>query len=107
MDHLTCDRCGKGLLLDEDVRYEVRIQVKSAYDPLELTADEIARDHAAEMRALLEKMKSMDAGDLEDQVHKEFELDLCAACQRDYIRDPLARKISPPHVSGPGPTETP
>ena len=43
MDHLTCDRCGNGLLLDAPVRYEVRIEVKSAYDPLELTREDLDR----------------------------------------------------------------
>ena len=32
MDKLTCDLCGQGLLLDSAVRYEVKIEVKAAYD---------------------------------------------------------------------------
>jgi hypothetical protein len=91
MDRLTCDRCGKPLLVGEAVRYEARIQVYAAYDPLELTADDLARDHQAEIRALLDRMRDMDPQELEDSVFKEFRLDLCMACQRRFLRDPLGR----------------
>jgi hypothetical protein len=33
MNHSTCDGCGGELLTDSEVRYEVRIEVKAAYDP--------------------------------------------------------------------------
>ena len=91
MDGLTCDSCGKALLVAEPVRYEARIQVYAAYDPLEVTPDDLARDHRAEIRALLARMDDMDPRDLEDAVHKEFRFDLCMACQRRYIHDPLHR----------------
>ena len=89
MDHMTCDLCGKPLLAEEPVRYEVRIQVYAAYAPLELTADDLTQDHRAEIRALLERLGSMDPQEVEDSVHKEFLFDLCMACQRRYLRDPL------------------
>jgi len=91
MDGLTCDLCGKALLVDEPVRYEARIQVAAAYDPLELTADDLRRDHRAEIRALIARMADMDPQELEDAIHKEFRFDLCMACQRRYIRNPLGR----------------
>jgi len=34
MGHRTCDQCGQELLKDIPVRYEVKIEVKAAYDPL-------------------------------------------------------------------------
>ena len=40
MEGITCDRCGKSLLIDESVRYEVKIVVQAAYDPMELTAED-------------------------------------------------------------------
>ncbi len=91
MDGLSCDLCGKALLADEPVRYEARIEVYAAYDPLELTPDDLARNHGAEIRALLARMADMDPQALEDAVHKEFRFDLCMACQRRYLRDPLCR----------------
>jgi len=91
MDGLTCDLCAKALLAGEPVRYEARIQVVAAYDPLEIAPDDLARDLRAEIRDLLARMEDMDPQDLEDSVHKEFRFDLCMACQRRYIRDPLRR----------------
>jgi len=55
MDRLTCDRCGSGLLLDAPVRYEVRIEVKSAYDPLELTEEDLAKA-AEELKRAIERL---------------------------------------------------
>jgi hypothetical protein len=99
MDGLTCDLCGKPLLVCEPVRYEARIQVYAAYDPLELTPDDLAGDHRAQMRALIAQMADMDPGELEDSVYKELRFDLCMACQRRYLRDPLGRG-APPAAEG-------
>lgn len=95
MDGLTCDLCGKALLVDEPVRYEARIQVYAAYDPLELTPDDLAQDHRAAIRALVAQMSDMDPQQLEDAVYKELRFDLCMACQRRYLRHPLPRAGQP------------
>mgnify|MGYP001576762984 CR=1 FL=1 len=98
MDHLTCDRCGRGLYHDVDVRYEVRIEIKSAYDVMEITKEDLERDFASEMEALVRQASGMSEEELQDQVYKVFSFDLCATCQREYLRDPLGR--TPPR---PGP----
>jgi hypothetical protein len=90
-EHLTCDLCDKALLVDEDARYEVRIQVYAAYDPLELTPDDLAQDTADQIRRLVAQLEGMDPQEVEDSVYKEFLFDLCPDCQRRYIRDPLPR----------------
>ncbi|MHC4606216.1 MAG: hypothetical protein ACYTAF_04710 [Planctomycetota bacterium] len=92
MHGISCDRCGKGLLIDEEVRYEVRIEVKAAHDPMELTEEDLARDHEAEMARLLEKMKDLTEQEAQDQVYREFRFDLCPPCQKEYLRDPLPKK---------------
>lgn len=99
MDHLTCDLCNKPLLADEAVRYEVRIQVYAAYDPLELTPDDLADDRRAEIHALLDKLKRMDPQEVEDSVYKEFRFDLCMACQRRYLRSPLPQPEAQPQAN--------
>ena len=43
MNGISCDRCDKSLLVDEDVRYEVRIVVQAAYDPMEITREDLER----------------------------------------------------------------
>lgn len=89
MYHFVCDMCGKGLLLDEDVRYEVNIEVKSAYDPMEITRDDLKRDFQNELLNLLGQLKLRNQQELEDEVYKSFKFDLCLACQKKYIRNPL------------------
>ena len=88
MDHLTCDRCGNGLLLDAPVRYEVRIEVKSAYDPLELTNEDLAKA-GDELHRTLDQLKNVTADQAQDEVYREFRFDLCATCQAQYLKSPL------------------
>jgi hypothetical protein len=89
MIHFTCDLCGKTLLADEDTRYVVKIEVYAAYDPMEITGDDLAEDRSDEMQGLLEEMEGMDAEDLEDGVFKTFRYDLCPECHEAYLKDPL------------------
>jgi hypothetical protein len=88
MDRLTCDRCGNGLLLDAPVRYEVRIEVKSAYDPLELSDEDLARAGEA-LKQAMEQVRRLGAQEAMDEVYKEFRFDLCRTCQKLYIQAPL------------------
>jgi len=91
VDNVTCDMCGKMLLEDENTRYIVRIEVFAAYDTMELTTDQVGRDPSEEMARLLDVMECMDPQELEDQVYKSFRFDLCPACQRKYLANPLPR----------------
>jgi hypothetical protein len=88
MDRLTCDRCGGGLLLDAPVRYEVRIEVKSAYDPLELTDEDLAKA-ADELKKTVQFLKNYSADQAQDEVYREFRFDLCATCQKLFLKAPL------------------
>lgn len=92
MDRLTCDRCGQGLLLDSPVRYEIRIEVKSAYDPLEITEEDLARAEE-ELRDVLEKLQGYSAERAQDEVYREFRFDLCATCQRVFLTAPLGSPL--------------
>ena len=89
MDGISCDRCGKGLLIDEPVRYQLLIRVQAAYDPMEITADDLARDLDAEMKVTLEKLKSLTPDAAQDQVARDFRFDLCMTCQKEYLKSPL------------------
>jgi len=88
MDRLTCDRCGNGLLLDAPVRYEVRIEVKSAYDPMELTGEDLEKA-AGELKRTVEFLQNYSAEKAQDEVYREFRFDLCATCQKQYLQAPL------------------
>lgn len=88
MDRLTCDRCGAGLLLDAPVRYEVRIEVKSAYDPLEITTEDLA-DASKKLREAVDAVRGLTAEEAMDEVYREFRFDLCRTCQKQFIKAPL------------------
>ena len=92
---LTCDRYGKTLLLHESVRYKVRIEVFAAYDPMEITSDDLKRDHRAEIRRLLDRVAELDTEAAQDSVYRAMDFDLCLACQKEYLRDPLGKTGSP------------
>lgn len=83
-----CDGCGKELR-QGDLRYTLKIDVKAAYDELEIGLADLVRSHRNEMLALIERLKDKDPKEIEETVYKGFQLDLCPACQRVYIRDPL------------------
>jgi len=91
MADFCCDMCGKPLLVDSDVRYVARIEVFAAYDPMELTAADLERDHLDEIRELAQELSKVEPQDLEDQVYKSFLFDLCPACQKKYLKDPLPK----------------
>ncbi len=96
MSDLACDRCGRSLLAFEDVRYKLEMRVYAAYDPLELTRKELEEgDHAAEIKRLIELAEKRDAEELENEVFKVFNFDLCLRCQREFLKDPLPRRSSP------------
>ncbi len=91
MDGISCDRCGLGLLINEPVRYQVLIRVQAAYDPMEITADDLARDLEAEMKAVLERLRSVSPEAAQDEVFRELRFDLCMKCQKEYLKAPLPR----------------
>ena len=91
MNGLSCDLCGKTLLVDENVRYVARIELFAAYDPMELTEADLEKDFDRELRELIERMKTLDPEKAQDEVHREFRFDLCPACRKKYARDPLPR----------------
>lgn len=72
-----------------DLRYKVSIDVRAAYDTLEIGLADLVRDHRAELMALLDHAADKDPSDIEATVYKHFKLDLCPPCQRAYIRNPL------------------
>ncbi len=89
MNGISCDACGKGLLIGEDVRYVVRIDARAAYDVLEIGAEDLERDLSKEIDSLLDRLASTDAEEAQNQVHRVFRFDLCVSCHRAYLRDPL------------------
>ena len=88
MNGISCDRCGKGLLLDEQVRYEARLEIKAAYDPMELMPEDLAKAQE-ELHDLLEQLKGYSEKQAQDEVYRKFQFDLCPGCQKAVLAAPL------------------
>jgi hypothetical protein len=89
MDGICCDRCGKGLLLDEDVRYQVHIVVQAAYDPMEITREDLQKTSSSTWKALMDRLENLTEKEAQDQIHRELQFDLCPPCQKLYLEMPL------------------
>ena len=97
MHGLSCDRCGKSLLVDEEVRYLARIEVVAAYDPPEITRRDLETDFDAELRRLVRAMEGRDAKSLEEEVAAIRRFDLCPPCRGAFLAA-LPRVGLPPGV---------
>ncbi len=83
-----CDRCGQ-LIEEGALRYIAKIQVYAAYDPLNVSFEDSTRDHTDEIKEILKRCQDLTEEELMQDVYVDFQFDLCRACQRFYIKDPL------------------
>ncbi|MBN1917885.1 MAG: hypothetical protein JW889_08255 [Verrucomicrobia bacterium] len=83
-----CDRCGREIK-SKTIHYELKIEVKAAYETLEINLADLLKDHAAEIEALMDEVEHADPQQLQDDVYKVFHFHLCRSCQQHYIRAPL------------------
>ena len=91
MDGIVCDRCGDGLLVDEDARYVMNLEIFAAYDPMEITQNDLDQDLDAEFESALQALAGADSEELQRQVHYQASFDLCGKCRRGILQDPLFR----------------
>lgn len=84
-----CDRCGRPIEARE-LRYVARIQVFAAADRMEITAEDLMEDAGKEMDRLIRACETMTEEELMRDVWVEFQFDLCRACQRAFLENPLA-----------------
>ena len=89
-----CDRCGRPIQKGQ-LRYIAKIEVLAAADPLEITLEDLLRDTRREMDALLEQCEQSSEEELMRDVYVKFKFDLCRACQKAYVADPLPVEINP------------
>lgn len=88
MKQLICDRCGQ-TIQQGALRYVAKIEVFAAYDPLQISFEDLMRDHTGEIDALLEQCEGMTEEELMRDVHVTFRFDLCRTCQKAYVANPL------------------
>jgi len=83
-----CDGCGQEMR-QHDLRYVATVDVRAAYDEMQVGLADLVRDHRSEILKLIERMRREDAKTLEEQIFKKITLDLCPSCQRAFIAAPL------------------
>ena len=72
--------------------YVVRIDAFAHPAMPETTSDELDEtDLEAQMRELIEQMKHLTSEELQDQVHRRLEFNLCRPCQVNFLSNPLGR----------------
>ena len=93
MLHVTCDGCGKQLR-QTDEHHVVKIEVFSARDPHELSEDDLDQDHLEAVAELLRQAEEADEELSPEPRSTQMRYDLCCACRKRYLRDPLGRETS-------------
>ena len=88
MLHFTCDMCGRSL---NGERYEVRVDVRPAFDPDQIDEVDLDMDHLDEIASTIEEMESTGEFELTDYGAKGFRYDLCSHCKERYTQDPLGQ----------------
>jgi len=68
------------------------VEVRAAYDEIEIGLTELVRNHKDEMLRLIDQMDNQSAEAIEETIYKRLKLDLCPDCQRTFLRDPLRFK---------------
>ncbi len=90
--HYTCDLCSKSIPIEDEVRYEINIEIKAAFDATESGVSSDADDARDEMTELLELMSELNDQKTTSNVYKLFKFDLCRECRKRYTQDPLFRQ---------------
>jgi hypothetical protein len=86
MDGITCDMCGRSLLVAEDSRYIAEVKIYAAYDVMELTSEDLQkRDIQKEIRQTIEDAARRDARELEEEIFAHRRFDLCPSCRKQFL----------------------
>jgi hypothetical protein len=88
MLHFSCDLCGCHL---SDQRFVVKLEVFPAFDPEEVSEDDLDADHLQEVSESLHQAETSGEFAFEECGPKEFRFDLCDTCHGKYVKDPLGR----------------
>ena len=89
MIHYSCDRCGKNIDPEMEIRYIVRIEVQATCDSPVL-GDNEESDHLLELEEILERLEDADCPNISEDVYHRRKHDLCSGCYREYRKNPLA-----------------
>jgi hypothetical protein len=84
-----CHMCGR--MIPQGAHYEVRIEIFADPSMPPMTSDEVEAIDPQAMAKLIEQMKDMTGQELQDQVYRKFEFQLCRPCQIEFLVNPLGK----------------
>jgi len=96
MIRYECDRCGCPLSANDHHRYILKMDMYAAAGPVEFGHEDRERDLEGELAAVLDELRQANPDDIEDQTYRKLHFDLCAACQRAFLKAPLGRSGESP-----------
>jgi hypothetical protein len=94
MIRYSCDMCKRDLDPQQDLRYVLKMEVYAAFDPVAADEDDDDRDHLQEIQDILERLEEADDDQIGDDVYRRMRFDLCPACRRKFVHNPLGREIA-------------
>jgi hypothetical protein len=92
MIHYSCDRCGRPIEPQDELRYIVRIEVEVVMAPIDGdVVEDDDRDHLMELHEILERADDAADPAIGDDVYQRRRYDLCCECHRKFIRNPVGK----------------
>lgn len=92
MIHYVCDVC-KRSIDSQDVRFVVRMEVYAAPGSVGEELDDDC-DHLSEIHESLEHLEASDDCEFETATSQQMRFDLCDACRKNFLLDPLGRRVA-------------
>lgn len=68
----------------KEILFEIRIDIYAKGGPVEITKEDLQKDHIKEMKKLIEAMAKMDEQELTDEVWESYRFDLCQDCRKEF-----------------------
>ncbi|MFH1108495.1 MAG: hypothetical protein V1790_04755 [Planctomycetota bacterium] len=88
MIRYECDRCGVAMGANDLRRFIVKLEVYAAAGHVDLTPD-LKGDPQREMDEIMKSLAVADPDEVEDQTYRCFRFDVCDACRRSLLANPL------------------
>ena len=88
MIRYECDKCGTKLMANDPNRFIVRLEVYAAAGHVDLD-DASETDVRSQLESTLDQLRRADPDDMEDKTYRSLRFDICDACRREVLRNPL------------------
>ena len=88
MIRYECDRCGVAMGANDLRRFIVKLEVYAAAGHVDITPDPKG-DPRREFDEIMKSLAVADPDEVEDQTYRCFRFDVCDACRRGLLANPL------------------